>query len=351
LECKEGFFTTRKHQKTCSRKCEEKRRTKKRQSAALARIANGRKQCKTCGETKSFSSFHRKTRSLDGYQSSCKQCAAKKAKQYHQTPEVKKKAADYNSRPEVQERERERYKTPEYKKKQAEYRRRPEIREKERERKRTPEYKKVAKGYFNRPEIRERENKRQNEYYKTPEKKKKAKDYRSRPEIRERKRERERTPEYRKKAAELRRRPAAREKVNAWYRQRLRKDPRFALIKRVKNLLRTCLNRYGGPKQGRTFEDILPYNEEDLIERLKNTIPEGYVWEDCLAGNGKLHIDHIVPIKAHNFKTQYDLDFKNCWALSNLRLYPAKDNMKKGAKLNEPFQPSLALAINPKKRS
>lgn len=76
-----------------------------------------------------------------------------------------------------------------------------------------------------------------------------------------------------------------------------------------------------------------------LIKRLKATIPPGWTWEDLL--QGKLHIDHIVPQSAFNYRNAQDQDFKRCWALSNLRALPAKENLAKGTKLLQPFQPSL----------
>jgi 5-methylcytosine-specific restriction endonuclease McrA len=70
-------------------------------------------------------------------------------------------------------------------------------------------------------------------------------------------------------------------------------------------------------------------------------MPLGYTWQDFLSG--KLHIDHIIPIAAFNFRSPGDADFKHCWALKNLRLLPAKENMRKGAKLTAPHQPGLAF--------
>jgi hypothetical protein len=57
------------------------------------------------------------------------------------------------------------------------------------------------------------------------------------------------------------------------------------------------------------------------------------------------HIDHEIPVKAFNFKTPADIDFKRCWALKNLRPLSAFHNKSKGAKVDRPFQPSLAMAI------
>ena len=81
---------------------------------------------------------------------------------------------------------------------------------------------------------------------------------------------------------------------------------------------------------------------DKLKQRLLDTIPTGCTWDDFLAG--RLEIDHIVPRSAFNYVTPDDLDFKRCWALSNLQLLSAFDNNSKGAKLSAPFQPALLLA-------
>ena len=81
----------------------------------------------------------------------------------------------------------------------------------------------------------------------------------------------------------------------------------------------------------------------DLIKRLKLTMPEGYCWEDYI--NNKLHIDHIIPVSVFNFTKPEDIDFRNCWALSNLRLLQARENLRKSDKLYKPFQPALAINI------
>ena len=90
------------------------------------------------------------------------------------------------------------------------------------------------------------------------------------------------------------------------------------------------------------LEDILGYSLKKLENHLGKTMPKGYNWDDFLRGD--LHIDHIVPVSAFNFNHEQDIDFKRCWALKNLQLLPAIENMRKSAKLTKPFQPSLSFA-------
>jgi hypothetical protein len=112
-----------------------------------------------------------------------------------------------------------------------------------------------------------------------------------------------------------------------------------ALHHRVSNLVRISLKKN---KHGGTFHNLVDYSRDDLQKRLNKTMPHGYTWTDFI--QGRLHIDHIIPVTAFNFSSVDDLDFKRCWALSNLRLFPAADNIRKNNHLDRPFQPSLAIA-------
>jgi len=124
-------------------------------------------------------------------------------------------------------------------------------------------------------------------------------------------------------------------------RERQKQDIKFILNSRMKAEISGNLKRRGSHKQGREWEKLVGYNSKELKKRLKKTMPEGYTWQDFLSG--ELHIDHIIPVKVFNFTRPEHTDFKRCWALSNLRLLPAKENLTKGARLNRPFQPALKI--------
>lgn len=123
-------------------------------------------------------------------------------------------------------------------------------------------------------------------------------------------------------------------------RQNIRRktDLRCNLNHRMSAAIRTCLK---SGKDGRHWEDLVGYTLRILIKHLKKTIPKGYAWQDFL--NGKLHLDHKIPISAFNFSKPEHIDFKKCWALSNLQLLPAKENLIKSDKLSEPFQPAFKM--------
>jgi len=133
-------------------------------------------------------------------------------------------------------------------------------------------------------------------------------------------------------------RKECRQKRNKYNRILYKLDPKYNLNNKIKTAIKLSLKHN---KTGRHWEDIVGYTLDDLLKRLRKTIPEGYIWQDYM--KGKLHIDHIIPISAFNFTKPEHIDFKRCWALKNLRFLPAKENLIKNAKLYKSFQPSLAI--------
>ena len=118
-----------------------------------------------------------------------------------------------------------------------------------------------------------------------------------------------------------------------------RSRPREKLAVRIGGQIRYALKK--GIKAGRPWETLVGFTKYDLIKRLDDTMPDGYTWQDFL--DGKLHVDHIIPVSVFNFKTPEDIDFKKCWSLENLQLLPAEENIRKYNKIERPFQPSLAF--------
>ena len=125
-------------------------------------------------------------------------------------------------------------------------------------------------------------------------------------------------------------------KQAAYMRNRRRTDLKVALHDRMSNAIFYALRR---EKAGRSWKTLVDYTLDELVARLNATMPAGYTWDDFLSG--ELHIDHEIPRAVFNYTSPEDHDFKRCWALSNLQLLPALDNIRKGARLTEPFQPSL----------
>jgi hypothetical protein len=98
-----------------------------------------------------------------------------------------------------------------------------------------------------------------------------------------------------------------------------------------------------GNKNGRSWESLVGYDIEKLRKHLEKQFTSGMSWKKFFLG--EIHIDHKIPISAFNFSSPKDIDFKRCWALTNLQPLWKEDNLKKHAHLLSPFQPSLEVAI------
>jgi len=129
------------------------------------------------------------------------------------------------------------------------------------------------------------------------------------------------------------------EYINQWHKNKRETDIKYNLNRRISGGIYLSLKN---GKAGKHWESLVNYTLTDLIKRLKKTIPGNYTWDNYLAGD--LHIDHIIPISAFNFDNSENLDFQNCWALNNLQLLPAKENLIKHNKITRPFQPALQLS-------
>ena len=134
------------------------------------------------------------------------------------------------------------------------------------------------------------------------------------------------------------------ELARSWRRNKWRTDLKFNLTVRVFRGINSSIkkNRKGGTwGKGRMWEKSVGYTCKDLIKHFKKTIPKGYTWEDYL--QGKLQMDHIIPILAFNYTKPENLSFKKCWSLKNIRLLPVGENKIKRTSLIKPFQPTLEL--------
>lgn len=105
---------------------------------------------------------------------------------------------------------------------------------------------------------------------------------------------------------------------------------KLAISHSIGNAIRKSL---GKNKMSKHWEIIIGYNLKQLIERLEKTTPEGFSLEDYSLG--KLHIDHIIPIKLYNYKNYEDEEFKKCWNYRNLRFTTSFENLSKGDKLDK----------------
>jgi hypothetical protein len=84
-------------------------------------------------------------------------------------------------------------------------------------------------------------------------------------------------------------------------------------------------------KKGKKWQDLVGYSHQELRNHLEALFKDGMSWDNV----SEWHIDHKIPISVFNFKKPTDIDFKKCWALSNLQPLWALDNLKKGNRVSE----------------
>ena len=77
-----------------------------------------------------------------------------------------------------------------------------------------------------------------------------------------------------------------------------------------------------------SWQKLLGYTISELILHLEVQFQDGMSWKNY----GMWHIDHIRPLVAFSFSSYKDIEFTECWALSNLQPLWAKDNMSKSSK-------------------
>lgn len=83
-----------------------------------------------------------------------------------------------------------------------------------------------------------------------------------------------------------------------------------------------------GAKAGRSWESLLGFTVHDLMQHLERQFLPGMSWDN----RGEWHIDHIRPLNGFNFSAPADPEFREAWALTNLRPLWAKDNISKSAR-------------------
>lgn len=99
----------------------------------------------------------------------------------------------------------------------------------------------------------------------------------------------------------------------------------------IRWLVHYSLHSHGAVKSKPTF-DALGWTTQELIDHLESQFSDGMSWDNY----GEWHIDHIIPLKAFEFSSMEDEAFKQAWALSNLQPLWARDNVRKGARIEQP---------------
>lgn len=137
-----------------------------------------------------------------------------------------------------------------------------------------------------------------------------------------------------KEAARQRRRvEKGRSRVNALRSKnhaiRIRQDPKYALSKRVRSLIRLSLSNRAISKGGKKFRELLGLDVAELALHIEKQFSAGMSWDNM----NMWHVDHIVPLSSFDIKEAGDSEFRRAWALANLRPLWADENRRKGNKM------------------
>lgn len=108
--------------------------------------------------------------------------------------------------------------------------------------------------------------------------------------------------------------------------KRLKSDPKFKLNKNFSNSIRNSLKAAGSSKKGRSWENLVGYNSQQLKEHLEKQFKPEMNWEN----HGTYwHIDHKRPKSWFSYDSAEHPEFKKCWALENLQPLEAGNNIRK----------------------
>lgn len=124
-------------------------------------------------------------------------------------------------------------------------------------------------------------------------------------------------------------------------RKRIANDPAFKLRKNISRQVNLFLKANGSSKAGQSVLEFLPYTPPELKEYVEELfepwmtwdnygryVPE--TWDDDDTSTWTWQLDHIKPHSTFHYKTMDCDEFRECWALSNLRPYSAKLNVIEG---------------------
>jgi hypothetical protein len=101
-------------------------------------------------------------------------------------------------------------------------------------------------------------------------------------------------------------------------------NPKCSLDKRMSSAVRNVLR---SNKRGRSWQNLTGYTTEDFRQHLESLFTKGMTWD--LFVQGKIHVDHIIPVTRFNYQTAEDPEFKICWGMANLQPLWAHDNQSK----------------------
>lgn len=130
------------------------------------------------------------------------------------------------------------------------------------------------------------------------------------------------------------------EKIRIYSKKRRKNSKKISLDISISTLMYLSLKRIKQNKLKRYdgyWEKLVGYSFEELVIHLENLFDEKMDWNNY--GN-YWTIDHIKPKCLFNYISPYNIEFKECWALSNIQPLEKTANSKKGSKYEEKALPA-----------
>lgn len=126
------------------------------------------------------------------------------------------------------------------------------------------------------------------------------------------------------------------------YRRQYRRNM-GASAKLRKNVSRVIGRALASGKGGKSCTQYLPYSFQELKDHLENQFESWMNWDNYGLYNAKIwddndfstwtwNIDHIIPQSTFQYSSMEDLQFQQCWALTNLRPLASKSNFLEGVR-------------------
>lgn len=124
---------------------------------------------------------------------------------------------------------------------------------------------------------------------------------------------------------------------NPRYYQFQRRDPLWRLKKNVSCMIWKVLKHRKG---GQSILPFLPFTFPQLVAHIEQQFEPWMSWSNY----GEWHLDHIKPRNSFTYTKMTDLEFRECWSLSNLRPLKAVDNRRKASKVTLPLTPGRSTS-------
>jgi len=133
-------------------------------------------------------------------------------------------------------------------------------------------------------------------------------------------------------------RAAILQRRNDYYKIKRKTDINFKLRCCISSSINFYLD-----KNKKSYLKYLSYSIEDLRIHLESMFEPWMSWKNHGKYNPKSwndedtttwtwQIDHVIPHSSFKYSSMEDFSFQECWSLSNLRPYSAKDNFLEGVK-------------------